>query len=113
MIVGATSGRPRAFEERPYRFGGGFDVVIVGTGVLDGPKRADMESAPTDLMVVLKVVCRGRYYPPAVCKNHCVWHGQSRTPAPTGLSAFDILIVGDDVLGVPFVWRNVTQSLPL
>ena len=28
--------------------------------------------------------------------------GQSGTPAPTGLSAFDILIVGDDILGVPF-----------
>ena len=25
-------------DDVPYRFGGGFDVVIVGTGVLDGPK---------------------------------------------------------------------------
>ena len=22
----------------PYRFGGGFDVLVVGTGVLDGPR---------------------------------------------------------------------------
>ena len=43
--------------------------MIVGTGVPDGPKRADMESAPTDLMVVLKIVCRGGYYPPAIYKN--------------------------------------------
>ena len=28
----------RTTDGRPYRFGGGFDVVIVGTGVLDGPR---------------------------------------------------------------------------
>ena len=48
LIIGATIGRPsfikvslcfaRTTNGRPYRFGGGFDVVIVGTGVLDGPK---------------------------------------------------------------------------
>ena len=41
-----------------------FTTNLVGTGVPDGPKRADMESAPTDLNVVLKFVCRGGYYPP-------------------------------------------------
>ena len=46
-----------------------FSPNSVGTGVPDGPKRADMESAPTDLNVVLKFVCRGGYYPPAVYKN--------------------------------------------
>ena len=46
-----------------------FTTNLVGTDVLGGPKRADMESAPTDLMVVLKFVCMGGYYPPAIYKN--------------------------------------------
>ena len=47
-----------------------FTTNLVGTGVPDGPKRADMESAPTDLNVVLKFVCRGGYYPPALMSSN-------------------------------------------
>jgi hypothetical protein len=32
--------------------------------------RGRTKFAPTDLMVVLKFVCRGGYYPPEVYKNH-------------------------------------------
>ena len=40
--------------------------MIVGTGVPDGPKRADMESAPTDLNVVLNLMPVGEGLAPPV-----------------------------------------------
>ena len=81
-----------------------------------------MESAPTDLMVVLKFVCRGGYYPPVVitippsfsCENATSLYTRE---ALLRLSPYNLvsplLIVGDDILGVPFVRHNLTKSLPL
>ena len=43
-----------------------FTTNLVGTDVLDGPKRADMESAPTDLIVVLIFFCRKGLAPHAL-----------------------------------------------
>ena len=55
----------RTTAGRPYRFGGGFDVVIVGTGVLDGPKGRFL-NRPYGFDCFPKInVCRGGYYPPA------------------------------------------------
>ena len=54
-----------------------------------------MESAPTDLMVVLKFVCMGGYYPPAIYKNIIAFctGSRGRLPLPVCL-IFVILIVG-------------------
>ena len=38
--------------------------------------------APTDLMVVLKFVCRGGYYPPAIYKNIIAFYTGSRGRLP-------------------------------
>ena len=51
--------------------------------------------APTDLMVVLKFVCRGGYYPPVVDKNIIAFCTGRRGRRPLPVCAiFVILIVG-------------------
>ena len=58
--------------------------------------------APTDLNVVLKFVCRGGYYPPAIYKNIIAFCTGSRGRLPLRVCARLIfLIVGTDVLGGP------------
>ena len=46
-----------------------------------------MESAPTDLNVVLKFVCRGGYYPPVVYKISLRFARDDEDVAPTDLVA--------------------------
>ena len=62
----------------------GVIFMIVGTGVPDGPKRADMESAPTDLNVVLKFVCRGGYYPPVYDNPSVIFSRKCHLPLHKG-----------------------------
>ena len=88
--------------------GARFDILIVGTvrpyllckltvlkigRALGKPQVcfANIVHAPTDLMVVLKFVCRGGYYPPAIYKNIIAFCTGSRGRLPLQvLCAFDI-----------------------
>ena len=54
-----------------------------------------MESAPTDLMVVLKFVCRGGYYPPVVYKISLRFARDAEDVVPYRFGGgFDVLVVG-------------------
>ena len=79
------------------------------------------KSAPTDLMVVLKFVCRGGYYPPAYYNPSVIFLRKCHLPLHKG-GAFLVLallfgvifmIVGTGVLDGPRIKRNVIKSLPL
>ena len=59
-----------------------FTTHLVGTGVPDGPKRADMESAPTDKHKNSHLFCRGRHPWRPVCSTQC-YH----KPSPVGEGA--------------------------
>ena len=72
--------------------------MIVGDDIPDGPKRADMESAPTDLSVLLNLmpVGEGSPLPTNLYKNG------RRNASPTyKTSKFTTNLVGTDVLGGP------------
>ena len=64
-----------------------------------------MESAPTDLMVVLKFVCRGGYYPPVYYNPSVIFLRKCHLPLHKGgvfwfsfyYLVSSLLIVGDDV----------------
>ena len=84
--------------------------MIVGTGVPDGPKRADMESAPTDLNVVLKFVCRGGYYPPVYDNPSVIFLRKCHLPLHKGGACLVLTLL----FGVAFIdcrgrhpWRPV------
>ena len=87
---GLPSGRPWAFYERPWTVGdagpykicGIFDVLPVGEHSMCSRRgeRADIESAPTDLMVFLKFVCMGGYYPPVYDNPSAIFFAKMPPP---------------------------------
>ena len=68
-------------------------------------------TSPTVLMVILNFVCRGGYYPPAYYNPSVIFLRKCHLPlhkggifwfSPCNLVLY-FLIVGDDILGVPFI----------
>ena len=73
-----------------------------------------MESAPTDLMVVLKFVCRGGYYPPVYDNPSVIFLRKCHLPLHKG-GVFLVLVL---LFGVIFLdcrgrhpWRPVYKNI--